>query len=68
MHGSLVVTFASIRLPRSEVQTPARAEIRIEISASYAPEKIATGTKNGTYAGPNLGQEGRVGDLVVGCR
>jgi len=38
----LVVTFAAAIVPRPEVQTPARAEIWIEISAPCAMHKQVT--------------------------
>ena len=35
--GGLVVTFVAARMPRSEIQTPVRAEIWIDIYAPCAP-------------------------------
>ena len=35
--GGLVVTFATARMPRSQVQTPAMAEIWIEVYPPCAP-------------------------------
>ena len=56
VRGGLVVTFATVRMPRSEVQTPSRAEIWIETSAPCAPllrRWDTWTTTSGTRANPN---------------
>ena len=68
MRGSLVVTFVAIRLPRSEVQIPVRAEILMEISASCTvalPKNPTTGTKKAPVSVPSSDKKG---GLVVWCR
>ena len=67
VRGRLEVTFAAIRLPRSEVQTSAMAEIWIEISALCTPRNLAAGTKNGTCVGPKTvsSQNTKKGFLVI---
>ena len=63
MRGSLVVTFAAIRLARSEAQHPARAEILNHIFAS-----MCRGVNPGGWGvAPDFGHGGRSGSrgLVV---
>ena len=65
MRGSLVVTFTAIRLPRFEVQTPARAEFGSRFLLHAHPKNPAKGTKKTVpVLGPKPGKEGWVGGGV----